>query len=146
MSKLRNPRIAGVFFRAGFVETWGRGYEKIRVAMDDANLQMPSFEYEANSVCVTIRREQFVQNIGESSQKAARKRPEKWPEKWPETKQIIISVIEANPTATISLLEQQTGKGHTTVKKYIKQLQEEGLLTRIGPDKGGYWKVNNKVN
>lgn len=105
-------------------------------------LQMPSFEYEANSVCVTIRREQFAQNIGKSGQKVARKRLEKWPE----TKQIIISVIEANPTATISLLEQQTGKGHTTVKKYIKQLQEEGFLTRIGPDKSGYWKVNDKVN
>ena len=26
-------------------------------------------------------------------------------------------------------------------KKIIKRIQMEGLLTRVGPDKGGWWKV-----
>ena len=65
----------------------------------------------------------------------------KWPEEWPEIKVQIITAVESNPRITIALLEMEVGKGHTTIKKYIKQLQEHGYLRRIGGDNGGHWEV-----
>jgi ATP-dependent DNA helicase RecG len=36
------------------------------------------------------------------------------------------------------------GISRRAVMKHIKILQNEGILRRIGPDKGGYWEVMNK--
>ena len=55
MSKLCNSYLAGVFFRTSFVETLGRGYEKNRTSMLDANLQMPTFEYKLTRECHKMR-------------------------------------------------------------------------------------------
>jgi len=30
---------------------------------------------------------------------------------------------------------------HKTIKRDIKILKEKGLIERIGPAKGGYWKI-----
>ena len=27
------------------------------------------------------------------------------------------------------------------VAKHIKKLQEQGIIRRVGPDKGGYWEI-----
>ena len=137
MSKLRNPLIAGVFFRAGFVETWGRGYEKIHLAMSKAGLEMPAFEYRANSVCVTILREQYAKMEQSGGQRVAKE----WPKEWPETKRLLAEALERNPAITIAVLEQELGKGHSIIKKYIKQLQDEGLLVRRGSKTQGFWEV-----
>ena len=40
-SKPLNPKMAQVFYRAGFIEAWGRGYEKIIKVFDKSNLKRP---------------------------------------------------------------------------------------------------------
>ena len=32
---------------------------------------------------------------------------------------------------------------HKTIKREISKLKAKGLIERIGPDKGGYWKINS---
>ena len=39
-----NPDIAGVFYRAGYIERWGRGIEKICDACKDLGAEMPVYE------------------------------------------------------------------------------------------------------
>ena len=38
-----NPHIANRFFRAGYVETWGRGIEKIREVCKSLGVPMPEY-------------------------------------------------------------------------------------------------------
>ncbi|MDX2053242.1 MAG: ATP-binding protein [Polyangiaceae bacterium] len=45
-----NPDIAGTFFRAGLIEAWGRGYEKIRDACLEAGASEPTVEYDGSGV------------------------------------------------------------------------------------------------
>ena len=59
-SKPRNPKMAQVFYRAGFIEAWGRGYEKIMNAFDKANLKRPEFTVEQGGVTAVIYREIFM--------------------------------------------------------------------------------------
>lgn len=35
------------------------------------------------------------------------------------------------------------GINRVHISKNMKKLQQKGLITRVGPDKGGYWKVND---
>ena len=32
------------------------------------------------------------------------------------------------------------------IEKHIKNLREEGIIRRVGPDKGGHWEVTNDNN
>jgi biotin operon repressor len=44
---------------------------------------------------------------------------------------------------TTRQLADELGISHRAIAKQIKKLQEQGLLQRIGPDKG-HWEVINK--
>ena len=67
--------------------------------------------------------------------------PNKWPEKWPEKARQILEAIEGNKAITIAKLEVQLGLGHTTLKKILREMQNENVIRRIGSDRGGYWEI-----
>ena len=41
VSKPRNPNIANVFFKSGYVESWGRGYYNIELACEETYSKLP---------------------------------------------------------------------------------------------------------
>ena len=45
-SRPPNPDVANTFFRAGLIEAWGRGYEKIRDACREAGAPAPEVEFD----------------------------------------------------------------------------------------------------
>ena len=53
----------------------------------------------------------------------------------------IISLIKENPSITIQELAERIGLTVKGIEWNIKKLQEKGKLKRIGPAKGGYWKI-----
>jgi len=60
-SKPRNPNIAEIFFKAGFIETWGRGIDKILTSCAQSGLAEPTFEEWAGGVQVTFFRKVTTQ-------------------------------------------------------------------------------------
>ena len=52
----RNRNIASVFYKAGFIESWGRGYKKIRDEFEKAGHSVPAVEESGGGVLVTIKR------------------------------------------------------------------------------------------
>ena len=58
--------------------------------------------------------------------------------------QKIIMAIKENPKITRAELQNITGLSESGVKKILRQLQQKGLLSRIGPDKGGHWEIIDK--
>ena len=56
----RNRLMANVFYLAGFIEAWGRGYEKIREAFEKEKLELPVFEEVRGGMMATIKREKFM--------------------------------------------------------------------------------------
>ena len=55
-SKPRNHNIADVFYKAGFIESWGRGFKKIREGFEASNMPLPIFEPHCGGMLVTIKR------------------------------------------------------------------------------------------
>ncbi|MCM1531572.1 MAG: putative DNA binding domain-containing protein [Bacteroides sp.] len=68
-SKLRNPKIANVFYKSGFIEAWGRGIQKILDGFQEEHLTPPTFRAEQGGFSVIIPRERFVKiTMGEKAQ------------------------------------------------------------------------------
>jgi len=66
---------------------------------------------------------------------------EKSSEKSSEKNQAIISAIRLNPKVTAAEIAMKLGVSSRAVEKRIKTLRENGVIRRIGGDKGGYWEV-----
>jgi ATP-dependent DNA helicase RecG len=63
-SKPRNPVIADVCFKGGYIDAWGRGIEKIIDACQEAELPEPEFEENSGGVLVTLFNNKYgSQNI-----------------------------------------------------------------------------------
>ena len=54
----------------------------------------------------------------------------------------ILDAITANNAITIAMLQEQLNLRNTTLKKMLREMQNVGLIRRVGPDKGGHWEVN----
>jgi len=58
-----------------------------------------------------------------------------------EKNQAIIADIKLNPKVSAAEIAMKLGISSRAVEKRIKTLRENGIIRRIGSDKGGYWEV-----
>jgi predicted HTH transcriptional regulator len=54
---------------------------------------------------------------------------------------LILTKLKESPELSAKELAALLGKTPRTVERHIKELREQGLLVRIGADKGGHWEV-----
>ena len=130
-SEQYNPKIANAFFRAGYVEAWGRGIENMCKLCADYGVKT---EYTVHPCDVML--EFRIPQLDVSD-----KWPERVTEKVTENQAIIIREMEKNPFITAVSLAKILGISLRKTKENIKKLQQKGLIRRIGPDKGGYWQI-----
>ena len=71
-------------------------------------------------------------------QKTTQKTTQKTQQK---TQQKIVALIENNPQITTQEMADSIGIDRSNVYRNIKKLQEQGVIRRVGPDKGGHWEV-----
>jgi ATP-dependent DNA helicase RecG len=77
----------------------------------------------------------------EEYENTLKKGTEKGTEKITKNQQIILDSIDKNPHLTIEELTVIVGIAASKTKENLSKLKAKGLIERIGPDKGGYWKV-----
>ena len=81
-------------------------------------------------------------HISHDSQKTTQEGSEKSSEKGSEkNRDRIVREMKENPSVTIHELATMLSISDRAVSKHIKKLQEEGLVVRVGADRGGFWKV-----
>ncbi|MCK9160940.1 MAG: putative DNA binding domain-containing protein [Bacteroidaceae bacterium] len=56
-SQPRNPDIATAFFRSGYVESWGRGMDKMRNLCQEAKIPVPQFSCKGNDFWTVFRKD-----------------------------------------------------------------------------------------
>ncbi len=139
-SKPRNPKIAEVFYRAGFIEAWGRGYEKIMTAFDKANLSHPTFRVEQGGITAIIPREIFMAIRDGNASNATHTKPNQNRTKT-EQKNQIIELIKSNLQITKVELAARLGIHESSVQRRLDALVKEGKLRHVGPTNGGLWEL-----
>ncbi len=58
----------------------------------------------------------------------------------------ILSMITHNPKVTQTQLSEITGLTRRGIEWNLSQLKAKGLIERVGPAKGGWWKVIKTQN
>ena len=136
----RNENIANAFYLAGFIEAWGRGIEKIVTGMKKAEMDVPEFRADPLGVFVTSHRKKEIVAMwnGSDSNTVV---TEKVVEKVYEKQQAIMQEIRKKPFVTASELSEILGISLRKTQENMRKLRENGLIRRIGPDKGGLWEV-----
>ena len=76
---------------------------------------------------VTFRKKNYTSEMSEKTREKTREK--------------ILSILKATPYITINELAEIVGISQKGVEWQIAKLKKEGRIKRIGPDKGGHWKV-----
>jgi len=128
--------IANIFYRRGIIESWGRGTLKIARLMREQGLEPPEVAVREGAVVVTFRIATTV--TGETTGITTGKMIGKMIGKTPGA---VLELPRTDPGLTVIELAVRLGKAEITIHRAVRVLRKAGLLQRIGPDKGGYWKV-----
>ncbi|TKY91836.1 MAG: winged helix-turn-helix transcriptional regulator [Candidatus Methanomarinus sp.] len=120
-----NPDIANAFFRAGSIEAWGRGIQKITSECQIAGLPVPEYKYDFSGFFLEFKQSNY--NVPEETSV--------------KTSVKILEAIKSNDRITIPELAETIGVTTRSIERNIQNLQQNGKLVRIGPDKGGHWKI-----
>lgn len=91
-----NPDIANTFFRAGFIESWGRGVEKICRLCKEYGISKPEYTVYPNDIMMM-----FKANMDVVTQKD---------DTVNDTVNVILALIKQNPSITYEDLTKKTGK------------------------------------
>ena len=129
----RNKLIADIFFKAGYIEAWGRGIQKIIGGFVEAGHPEPLFKELGGGIQVTL----FKKVTTEVVEKVV----EKVVENLTDNQKKIVDLIETNQHITARELALEVGISHRKIQENIAKLKDVGIIKRIGPAKGGYWKV-----
>lgn len=129
-----NPNIANVFYLAGFIESWGRGVEKICAACEREGTPAP--EYTINPGDIMIK-------FTAPADRIIRSKAEKTSDRATDQEQIILTLLREDPELTMISLSEKSGVSRKTVATRLRSLKEKGLIERVGSDRKGYWKIND---
>ena len=143
-SQPRNKHIAAAFYKAGFIESWGRGISKIIEGFVSAGLPAPTFEEHCGGLLVTIPRRMAGEKSSEGiNDKINDKINNKINDKinLSEKEEAIFRIISKNPSITYPEIAERLSISIPTISRAISRLQNEGLIVRKGSKKSGYWEI-----
>ena len=138
-SRPYNPDIANVFYRAGYIEHWGRGIQKICDACRELGAELPVYELVGNGLRVhfkalesalidepkTPNRQDVGKDVGLEVGLAEK----------------IIDLILDNSEIKMSEMAEKLAVTTRTIEREIKKLREFGRVERVGGKRYGHWEV-----
>ena len=125
------------------VKEFGEGVDCMFREMAEAGNPAPEYkqvEFMVKVKLTSAMRDENVEKTDGIRIKETVNVTEKVNEKVNERQKLIISAVSENPHITQSELAQML-KIIVHVNKNLKKLQEQGIIRRVGPDKGGHWEV-----
>jgi predicted HTH transcriptional regulator len=150
-----NPLIAEPLFLTKYIEKAGSGIIDMYAYCRAAKMKPPKFRVENGFFILTVWRKQSTptqpqtQSTQLTTQKTVEKSREKSREKntaevrrkYGESAEKVFSVIEKHMYIKTNEISDKTQLAQRTVEKAIAALKKDGVLKRIGPDKGGHWEI-----
>jgi len=123
-----------------FMEQAGTGVKRVRDACAD-NGNKVDFRF-TDAFWITMHSKENASN--KVPDKVPNKVPDKVPDNLTENQQKILKLVAQNKTVSMSKMAKNIGISKRKVLDNINKLKNYGLLKRIGPAKGGYWKVKSE--
>lgn len=132
-----NPLLANAFFRAGYIESWGRGIEKIKRACQEHGIALPEFDFGMPGLMLTFRANPTHLKTEITQPRLG----DRLGEKLGENRDAIVHAMRENPKITSLELATLLKMSSTAIDKNLRYLRLHGYIQRVGPAKGGHWTV-----
>ena len=134
-----NPDIANVFYRAGYIETWGQGIQKICDECIALGAELPRYEILGTGIRVyfpalksalieelkTSNRQDVGKDVGLEVGLA----------------EMIIALISEKSDVTMAEMAERLGVTTRTIERKMKKLRESERVLRVGGKRYGRWEV-----
>ena len=147
-SKPTNPKIAQTFFKAGYVEAWGRGFEKIKEECDKFGVPMPEIEENTGGVMIKCNPSfEYKKLLKQMKSKQIISEPINEPINEPLNEPLtdeeikIINLLRTNNNYTKTELAQNLDLSLAKIKRSMTTLKEKGIIERVGSNKSGHWVI-----
>ena len=138
----RNPLIAEVCYRIGYIDSWGRGIEKITDACKAAGLPEPIIEENSGGIAVELMKAPASEKVvSESSEDDFGTISERIRKEFGSEPAKAFEIICQHPEFTAKQIAEKVDKTPRTIENYIAKLKKAGFIIRRGPKLGGYWEV-----
>ena len=138
----RNPLIAEVCYRVGYIDSWGRGIEKITDACKAAGLPEPIIEENSGGIAVELLKAPASEkSVTESSRDDFGTISERIRKEFGSEPARAFEIICQHPEFTAEQIAEKLEKTPRTIENYIAKLKRAGVIIRRGPKLGGYWEV-----
>ncbi|HEY4533367.1 MAG TPA: ATP-binding protein [Fusobacterium sp.] len=125
-SKPFNPNIANGFFRAGFIETWGRGIEKICESCKNYGIKLPEYTVYPEDIMVKFEALNTAKNTAN---------------KIDENIQFVLDYLKEYPSAKQKHIMEDLHVSRRTLERITSLLKERAYIERVGNNRSGYWKI-----
>lgn len=138
-SKPYNPDIARVFYRAGFIENWGQGIQKICDECQNIGAELPVYELVGTTLRIHFKALESAlidqpkvpnRQSGGLSGGIDGGLAEK-----------IIDLIRTNNTITVLEISEALETSKRTVEREMKKLRNSRRIMREGGNRYGHWEV-----
>lgn len=126
----RNPNIARTFFRAGFIESWGRGTIKIMEECETAGLLDPKIEELTGGVAITLYKDKASDeylsklDLNDSQLKA-------------------VKYIRDKDYITNGMYQELYKVSDKTAYRHLDELVKLGVLIKVGEKKGTRYEIKH---
>lgn len=146
----RNPKIADVFFKTGMIETWGRGFDKIKIACQESHTDLPVWSLMMDGVMVHCNESKDYKILRENLlgiddkgnaipdkvvDKVVDKMVDKMTDKEKEIYKLLLPHLKEFGSISNNEAKEITGKPSTTIKRYLNKFCEYKILEPVGEKK-----------
>jgi len=128
-----NPDIAKVFFRAGYIESWGRGIKKICDECANIGAEKPEYILHGGDVMVRFKPLMNIRSDASAERTITIKLTE--------NEEKTLQYLRENPSATYNDIIINVGISSSGVCKIMKKLKGYGYILREGSKMNGSWIV-----
>ena len=165
-----NPKIADTFFKAGFIEAWGRGFEKIKDECKHSKTPMPEIDINNEGIMIRcVPSKQYIKLLSESSENSPINNPINNPINDPlndplnnplndplndplnisdnrfnfltDNEKLVLKLLLKKPCVTQNELTKELNLALKTIKRAMMSLKDNGIIERRGSKKKGYWII-----
>ena len=142
----RNHNIANVFYKAGFVESWGRGFKKIAEEFERTSLPLPTIEENGGGVMAIIQRKTVDEVIAERDGNVGVNVGNMSESELSGRQRNIISMIEENPFVTAKEMSVTMSVTKRTIERNLSVLQKAGIIRHEGRVNADVWVILEQGN
>ena len=118
----RNPKVADILYRAGLVERYGSGIERIITALRSAGMPVPTFISSPLGFSLTMRKDLLTESVLREMGLNERQ-------------VLAVNHLKTQGSITNSGYQSLTGVAATTALKELKALVDLGILERRAPSR-----------